>query len=459
MKKTLLSVLLLSSICSQAEPLWKKQVHQQQLPYPYNLPEEVILQQQSKHAYKSTAVQKRLISRAYNSNSERLDSTHFVYNNPSRGSDHRDFNSYYSSYALTAGDQIHHIKCDTIKRWANDGGGTLDLRSTTTYKYNNKNTAIESEDRYEYGIFQAVGKYNSSDQLIQLTQIDTFGTGTLTPKREMYILYDGQGRRIMDSSINLLTNEYNYRRTYHYDANGNLDSFLSYQNLTGGWELSYSTATTYDASNRVIVKVAFGDFGMGFMGIGRDSFSYTGTATHPSYHTTFTWDDFNGSWQPHEQLEYTLNSKQLPESYLVYRYDNKWDTLERDVYKYNDEDLLMQSNGYLYLGDGQFSTMPYDQSSLYYEAHDPSGVNDLSNNHAKQLDIFPNPSSSIVNIPTAGKAGRISVANINGQELYNSHVQGSMTIIDVSNWTSGNYFFILKSEDESATYTATFTKQ
>lgn len=455
MKQLLLFTFLFAGLAVQAEPLNRKKA--QQLPEHYRLPEDVVQQQSSRLSNKPTATQKRLIATSYRANGMRQDSTAFIYNNNVRGSVHTTFNSYYTSYSLLSSSSEQYIKCDTTQRWYNNGSGSLDLISRSVFVYNSQQQVILNDDIYSFGFMRTEGTYGTGNRLTEVTSSDTFGGTGLIPKRRTYIFYDGQGRRTMDSAYNLVLNLPDYKRMYFYDTKGNLDSFTSYSYSNNNtWELSFRTTYEYDAANRVVKTMYEGDYGTGFDKQSRDSFAYAGTFVNPVYHLSERWD--GQAWEPSEILEYSLNTNGLPSFYIVYRYTQQWDTLEMNAHGYDANGLLIQSNGYRYLGNGVFATAPYDHNGLYYEEHDPSSVGNAARDN-NIIAVYPNPASTSMTIAAKNTEGEIRVVNIKGQTMYTGRMLNNATTVDVSSWAAGTYCILFADTNGHTLSTTAFVKQ
>ncbi len=455
MKKLLLCSLLLTGITTQAVPLQRKKTRQ--LPQEYMLPQDVVQQQMSRAGHKPTAIQKRLICTTYMANGVHNDSIRYIYNNNVRGSVHTDFTSYYSMFSLSSTTAQQYIQCDTVERWYNSSAGGLQLAGSTIYSYNSQNMVIQTDDVYPWGFFRANAVYGTSNRLTEVTSTDTFGGTGLIPKRRMYVSYDGQGRRTMDSAHNLVANMPGYMRVYHYDTKGNMDTFSAYT-YDNGWEISYRSVYTYDNANRILTQEDEADYGGGFTKMYRDSFAYAGTAVHPVYHKSEEWDNNSMVWIPTEILEYSLNANQLPSFYVIYRYNQQWDTVEMDTYGYDANGLLIHSNGFEYLGNGQFSQVPYDQSTLYYEEHDPTSVSNITGT-GNTIALYPNPATDILNISSGGDAHTVRIVNINGQTTYAGSLAMGSTTVDVATWPAGNYWVVLSDDGGQTITTGAFVKQ
>lgn len=455
MKKALLLGMLCTAITAQAVPLHKPKsitsaTH-------YAVPFSVMQQQLSRAVHKPTATMYRLKATAYTANSAAVDSHRYSYSG-GRGSANALPNSYFNTYSLTGNNQTQDIMFDTCFDWYDYGSG-LEEGMTTTHSYNAQNKVTQTNYISTYGSSRYNGIYNTAGQLIRTEQLDTFGGTQLIVKRSIYMTYGTSGNRESDSAFSNSTNMPGYKRTYTYDSNNNLLVFTAYQYSNNQWRMSLRQTSTYDNNNRQLTQYTEGDYGSGFMMQSRDSFAYTGTAVHPIYHSTDEWDDNNSVWNPTEILSYTLNSNQLPDTYIIYRYDNnQWDTVERDVYTYDGNNLMVRSNGYLYTGNGQFNTTPYDVTNLYYEEYYPASV--LTTQEGKpQVMVYPNPANNKIQVNVKDGISKVAVVGIDGRVLHTHAVkQAGVQTVDISTLPAGNYAVVLSGSD-GITSSAMFTKQ
>lgn len=456
MKKALLLGILCVAVTAQAVPLHKQK---SSVPAPKNtVPFSVMQQQLSRAAHKPTATMYRLKATAYTASGTAVDSHRYSYSG-GRGSTNGLPNSYFNTYSLTGNNQTQDIMFDTSIDWYDYGSG-LEEGTTTIHNYNSQNKVTQTNYISTYGNIRYNGIYNTAGQLIKTEQLDTFGGTQLMVKRSVYITYGTSGNRELDSSFSNSTNTPGYKRTYTYDNNNNLLVFTAYQYNNNQWQMSLRQTSTYDNNNRQLTQYTEGDYGNGFMMQSRDSFAYTGAAVHPIYHSSDEWDDNNSVWTPIEILTYTLNTNQLPDTYIIYRYDNnQWDTVERDVYTYDGNNLLIRSNGYLYTGNGQFSTTPYDVTNLYYEEYYPASVS-TAQEGKPQVIVYPNPANNSIQVVAKDGIATIAIVGINGRVLHRQAVkQAGLQTLDISTLPAGNYAVVLSANDDGSTSSAMFTKQ
>ncbi|HEY9177592.1 MAG TPA: T9SS type A sorting domain-containing protein [Flavipsychrobacter sp.] len=455
MKQVLLTMMMAGVTLSHAAPLNKKKayVHEE-----HKLAHEIAWQKQNaRMAAKGTATMRRLVATTYTANGVLIDTNAHIYSG-GRGSTHTVFpESYYDRYSMT-GTEPKAILCDTSIGWSDNGGLLWD--GTSVYTYDAANNTTKHYYSSPYFMLQHEGVYNSSNKLVQVTTSDTFGGTALLAKTRMYIIYDGNGRRIQDSTVMIATGTQTGRRVYYYDTAGNMEKFESYS-LQGGstLQLFYRTIYRYDNLGRVLTESNAYDPGNGLTNNRYDSFAYIGNAMHPVHHRTATWDANLQAWDDYEILEYTLNAQQEPDTYIIYRHINQWDTIERDVYYYDTHGLIVKSNGFLYMGNGQYSSIPYDQNVLYYEEYDPATVTAIGAG-SRQFVIAPNPAHSSISFKVAPGFTSMQVMNTMGQIVVREEglYSGSKTI-DLSELPAGNYVITLHNPVDNAMVHAKFVKQ
>lgn len=408
---------------------------------------------QSNAFTKTTFTTRRLIGYSYSINGEVLDSARYAYSG-NRGSYHNTFPSSYFPYFNLAGIPMEqNIKYDTLHKWLGMSGGPNYL-GYVTYTYNNNVMPTESIDISRGTPFKYEGTYNTANELIKTEVSDTFGSSTLTPKLHIYMSYDGQGRRISDSFFNSTSNFPEDKRTYHYDSNGNLDTFRMYTYFNNEWQLSLQQTNIYDADGRKLFQLTENDEANGFLPSKRDSFAYSGNAVHPVYHVIERWNTSSNNWEPFEKLMHTLNSNEQPDTTTVYQHNGQWYAIERNVDQYDNHNLLTQSNGYQSTGAGQFSTTPYDASYFYYEDIPQQSVAGTA--QAKKAVIYPNPAKDVVNIAT-NNVRSMQIINITGQILFSSDNINNLTSVNIAAWPAGAYW-VTTMDHNNTSSTASFVK-
>lgn len=454
MKRILLLMLSIAALQVTAEPIKRKPVHTR--PAEHKIPSDVMQQQYARSSAKTTAAMKRMIANSYSANGMKADSNHYYYSS-GRGSVNGLPESYFSTYTMTSYKQNVDIEFDSAINWHDYGTG-FDRSATTIQVYNSQGKVITVDNISNYIRLKYDGLYDNNGTLTRITISDTFGGSGLIPKSYMYIIYDGQGRRIMDSTMDAIKNIQIGRRTYTYDSNNDLVEFASYSYKNNMWNLSYRDKFTYDNQRRKITEYCEGDYGNGFMMQQRDSFGYTGTAVAPTYHSIDLWDDNNALWDPYEILTYTLNGNNLPDTYIIYRHITAWDTIERDVYTYDGNGLLLKSNGYLYTGNGQFSNTPYDQSNLYYEEYYPQGITGY-HKQEQLLVVYPNPTQSILTLEHSNTTTSITIVDITGRLVYEQATTGQRTQMNVYSLPQGDYIISAWDANSNQMQQSKFTRQ
>ncbi len=78
----------------------------------------------------------------------------------------------------------------------------------------------------------------------------------------------------------------------------------------------------------------------------------------------------------------------------------------------------------------------------------------VDKNNLKTISIYPNPASSTINLvlPKNMQTGQITVFDISGKQIHSQEFGSEDTVaIDISNWSSGNYFLKIVSGENSQT--------
>lgn len=456
MKKTLPLILFMTyGVAVNAAPLYKNEISQHRAIC------NAILQKQAGTgpAYKTTGIQKRLIANSYTGNGILTDSNHYYYSN-GRGSSHSNAESYYDNfYATGVNSTTKNILDDSSINWHLTSGGNLIKTVRETYAYNTDNKVINHDHLTTYYHLGHAITYTSQGNINTVIASDTEGGTAFIPKSTFYAAYNSQGKRISDSTVDLSSGLCTYKRIYTLDANGNMLKFEAYQYISSVWTKSYRNINTYDLSNRLITSTAEYDFtGMGLENYSKDSFAYNGSSPNAVYHITFGWDNLTMDWEKGDCTLYQYNSQGLLDTYYLMNFSSQWDTVERDVHTYDSNNLLLRTNGYVYLGNGVFDTNPYDQSNMYYEDYFPTGINTVVT--GDNISIYPNPSKGIINIHTDdNKTGNVSIFNLSGQLILNSSgKQLNKQLIDMQQYPSGNYIIHIADDSGKQLYQQQLSK-
>lgn len=457
MKQLLLAMMMGCVVSGYGAPLNRKKANTQ--PEQAYVHELAWQKQNTRMAAKGTASMKRVIASTYFANGVLIDTNVHRYSH-GRGSTHNTrVESYYDNYSMVGIGEQKNIQCDTSAGWYDYGNGLL-WDGTSVYSYDAANNVTRHYYSSPYIMLQYEGVYNSNNMLTQVTISDTFGGTALMPKSRMYMIYDGNGRRVQDSTVNIANGNQTGKRVYTYDANGNMIKHESYTLMGGSTlQLFFQALYTYDNQDRVLTETTAYDFGNGLNNNSFDSFAYTGNAVHPIHHRTAVWVDTSGIWDDYEILDYTLNAQEQPDGYILYRHINQWDTIERDVYHYDANGLMTGTSGYLYAGNGQFNTTPYDRNTLYYEDYDPNSVTNIAAT-GRTFVLSPNPSSGQVHFEVAKGFNNMTVINSTGQiVITNENLTAGHNAIDISSLPAGNYIMLLHNLSENTVSNAKFVKQ
>jgi hypothetical protein len=206
-----------------------------------------------------------------------------------------------------------------------------------------------------------------------------------------------------------------------YDVNNNLTSLL-YQEWNGSdWVNYFQNTYTYDANNNWTITLRQNWEGNTWV----NSFLYTCTYDAYNNQTSILGQEWNsGAW---------VNS-----CYFNYTYDANNFKISDSFKQWNNTGTIIES------GD-----------STYYYFRTVVGIDDILSD-ANFLSIYPNPTSNYITIE-APATGRISITNLNGQQLITRQITEPKTQIDIRNLPSGVYFVRLT--DDRTVEVRKFIKQ
>lgn len=396
-------------------------------------------------ASKTTALKHRLLSYSYLNNGNLQDTTAYTYSS-GRGSDVTDYASYSDNFLpMYYSFRQPYIKYDTKRSWQKIGNQLFPTwENTLSYDLSGKTIGHSSKyDPYFDDYYTIV--YNGNNLPVFIT------TGDGSPqnvKWEMYVVYDAQNRRVMDSTFNKNTNKPDGRRTYEYDAMGNMTGYYSYYYSTGtSPTLSFQSVYGYDNANRMIYSTGLVNNGSGtIINSSTDTFTYTGTATQYTEHRSYTWDKTAGIWTPGQKLVYHLNTQNNIDTYYIHEWNtttSQLDTIERDVLYYNNNNLISYTHGYKYTGNGTYSNIPYDKQNYYWQDYDPTAI--TGNNVSRpRIVVYPNPATDVIHI-IGMVNGSYAIISMSGGLRMEGDITGA-SALDIRCLPPGNYLLSIKDE-------------
>ncbi len=417
--------LMLSTLFLASTTLLQAQTrHHSNNPFTRHQPDPItqsILQhQRPQAAQRGTAVTDRLTGWRLNYGGGDIDSTHYKYNNNSRGSnlDNNVLNTYLERgffaafyeqaqpYPLAVSRNAPASKYDSAYFQTKEGDTVRSMAYMgRTYAGNAVSKEYSDADNFYGGIH-----YHDK------TRVD--------------YTYDASGNILNVASNNDtsagLTGSYAPQLTYSYNYNAGhviRDSSVSYQNGTAmpSEVISY----TYDASGNLIGSVRKADFGMGLEVNNRNTYTYANNKLYTSlteyttdggitwennsidtfkyqgnnviYTSTFDWDDNSSSWMQGYVTNSYYNAQNNLDSQLSANVIAGASTpSEKIAYSYNAYNHYQRV--YVYDYDGTGYSLNADLTlDLYYETFTPTGINNVAK-EKDMVSIYPVPASNLLNI-------------------------------------------------------------
>ena len=75
-----------------------------------------------------------------------------------------------------------------------------------------------------------------------------------------------------------------------------------------------------------------------------------------------------------------------------------------------------------------------------------AGIEEVS---AMEVNVYPNPVSTVLNVNTTGVATSVSILSLDGKVISSTDMNGTSVSVNVSNLTAGVYFYEIVAEDGS----------
>ena len=191
----------------------------------------------------------------------------------------------------------------------------------------------------------------------------------------------------------------------------------------------------------------------------------------------FQWDSVENQWAKQYKYEFQYNIDNQLEKQYQFCYDSvrfQWDSCVCNLYEYENEYLYKHEyctydsinndwnyewkHEYFYNSDGETKQIHrYKHSSLkstasdweldtkdfYYYANEVTGINDL-NNFVQEICIYPNPASEQLTLEMGNIENcRLQIIDITGRSLQQYMIRSDKTVIPLTQFKSGVYFFVI----------------
>jgi hypothetical protein len=415
-------------------------------------------------AAKTTVQKKRLIAYSYVAGGMLEDTSSYFYS-AGRGSSHPHLYSYQDVFSpreygyILGGNTTNrqYIKCDSSMTW--DADNNFNLVYKRSYTYDQQQRASSQLDSNVLWYYSKVDlNYDAMGRLSSYISYDTTGGSALIPKMQVYIQYDAQGNRVLDSGVSLITTVPLQKVVYTYDNNDNLIARIYSSFYQGVWNPYFRYDYLYDNSDRLLSYSAQYYYMGGFVNNYKDSFQYTGTNPGFSTYTNFFWDSNNQSWTPDTREIDIVNAQGLVDTYYLHKWTGvDYDTMEKDVVVYDIDGLVQYVNGYVYNGNGIYNSTPYDQQTMYYETYIDLDVENIEGTAA--LSVYPNPSAGLLNVKrnsTAATTGEIYGSD--GKLMLQLSLTKEIESINIGSLTPGTYYLMIRDTQAGVLYRKSFIK-
>ena len=324
------------------------------------------------------------------------------------GSTWDNFSKYIYTYNANNYEISESRQHSNGSTWVNDYQYTFIYdanNNRTSYLYQNWNGSDwVNSAKYTY-------TYDSNNN--RITELDQSWNGSDWVNSAKYTYtYDSNDNRIteLDQSWNGSDWVNAYQYTYTYDTKNNLTKELIQSWYGSAWEITVQCTYTYDVNNNLIYKLSQIWYGSNW----RNSYQVTYTYDANNNQTSQLYQSWYGSnWVNSSQLTYTYDANSFEKSYSSIQWNNTGTKVTAG-----------------------------DSAYLYY--HTILGINDLMVQNGN-LTIYPNPTSTAINIKTTTK-GSLTILNTSGQQILQQTITKPNTTIDVSGLKSGVYFVRLTGE-------------
>ncbi|MCG9879985.1 MAG: T9SS type A sorting domain-containing protein [Bacteroidia bacterium] len=280
--------------------------------------------------------------------------------------------------------------------------------------------------------------YDGSGKYLPVKSIDSiFGDVPMNYESTDSIVYNASGKieqRIESMSL-LGMNILKSRKTYTYDASGNITDVLVEEHDGANWEDNIRFTLTYNGSNQVLIQKSEFFDGTEWKFDDLDSFSY------------------NAAGKIISSVEFNSGMNQIePSGNSLYTYsgDNLSEVIERswNGTAYENENKVVLN----YDGSALASVYFFDWLGSDYETEHSMRITFTSGSvglaSAKNLpsvQMYPNPAVESISFDGIIASALVQVIDVQGKVLLNETVNTAQNNISVAHLTSGIYFVKIQS--------------
>lgn len=394
-------------------------------------------------SFKGTAINKRLIAHSRYEDTVITDSMRHVYNSQQRGSSHPHGWSYFNNgeyqlFRFKAIDPVtvQYIQSDTTVVYHRDANYNFVQLNKAIFSYNPNNRLTHARHEDEEQTYEYLIVNNGNGSAATVTQRDSTSTPGYGDKLRHNFIYNSQGKIILDS-IELVIGAPNpyHNIEYYYNGGGYLTKHVSV--ISG--QPFLRNEIVYDGSNRVVTNTLIS--GVSRLEY-RDTFTYTGSASHFTNHIRQYWDSAGQFWESDwgEIVELDANGL-IKREYSMNDGGMGYDTLSKHDYTLNSSGLYERIDVSVYTGNGQF-TPPLATLHFYYEDYGSVSVPETAL-HDNGMMLYPNPATNsiIVELPTSVSIpSHILIVDNIGRVVKQVANNTHKTTLDVSDMPQGIYF-------------------
>lgn len=226
-----------------------------------------------------------------------------------------------------------------------------------------------------------------------------------------------------------------------YNANNDVEIYLSSEwiEITSEWKGKYKDEYTYDGNHQMLSDIysEFEDFSQQWGFMYNDVFTYDDQG---NFTTIISYEWGGGDWEESRMDEFTYNYSYTFDQVLLPQVGE---------YDFETKHMLSAQKAYDYSGG---TWLDKSEAILHYSEKDVNAISELS---SSEIQVYPNPSSGIVNIGIEGfgQEFTISILDISGKIIQSHLIQNAATVnnqvLDLSGNASGLYFVNIFNDKKS----------
>ena len=278
------------------------------------------------------------------------------------------------------------------------------------------------------------------------------------------------GSNLLQKQVFYTTNAMNWLQTdsinFIYNGGNNVSSSDGYEFINGIWEPSFIDSYTYN-SNQNETNFLRQVYVAGVLENGIQRINEYNTDFVKTLFSMSNWNSSTSSWNHQIKFEYSQIYYEIPSVTNTYKGSgNTWvlDKTEERIFDFDVLENEIQGYPYSHISDYKWeSLMSYENvngiwtQTVFNQNYYSDLINSTSEINATQIQLFPNPATSQMQIITPNELPvKAEIFSITGHKVKELNYSGSSQTVNISTLEKGNY--LLRINQAGITTTHKFIK-